>query len=112
MNKLIATFTFIAALAPAVAMATNHDKHAGHGALHADATQNSLADGLVKRVDKAGGKLTVSHGALPNGMPAMTMAFKVKEASWLDTVKEGQKIRFISENINGAMTIVRLEVPK
>jgi Cu/Ag efflux protein CusF len=63
-------------------------------------------------VDKAGGKLTVSHDALPNGMPAMTMAFKVKDASWLDKVKSGQKIRFASDNINGAMTIVRLELPK
>jgi len=45
-------------------------------------------------------------------MPAMTMAFKVKEAAWLDKVKDGQKIRFASDNINGAMTVVRLELPK
>lgn len=112
MNKLIAAFAFITALAPAAAMASNHDMHAGHGTMHADSTQTALIDGLVKKVDKAGGKLTVSHDALPNGMPAMTMAFKVKDASWLDKVKAGQKIRFASENINGAMTIVRLELPK
>lgn len=113
MKKLITSFAFIAALAPAFAMAADgHDMHAGHGAMHQDADQSALIDGLIKKVDKAGGKLTVSHDALPNGMPAMTMAFKVKDASWLDKVKGGQKIRFASDNINGAMTIVRLELPK
>ncbi|WP_374502579.1 copper-binding protein [Zoogloea sp.] len=112
MKKLIASFAFIAALAPAFAMAADHDMHAGHGAMHSEAAQAALVDGLVKKVDKAAGKITVSHDALPNGMPAMTMAFKVKDASWLDKVKDGQKIRFTSDNINGAMTIVRLELPK
>lgn len=112
MKKLIAALSVIAALAPAFAQAAEHDMHAGHGAMHANAAQSALVDGLVKKVDKAGGKLTISHEALPNGMPAMTMAFKVKEAAWLDKVKDGQKIRFASENIGGAMTVVRLEVQK
>lgn len=112
MNKLIASFAFVATLAPVLAMAADHGAPAGHGAMHSEAAQTALIDGLVKKVDKAGGKVTVSHEALPNGMPAMTMAFKVKDASWLDKVKDGQKIRFASENINGAMTIVRLELPK
>ena len=112
MKKLITSFAFIGTLVPAVAMAADHDMHAGHGAMHTNAAQSVLIDGLVKKVDKAGGKLTVSHDALPNGMPAMTMAFKVKDLSWLDKVKAGQQIRIASENNNGAMTIVRLEFPK
>lgn len=112
MKKLIASLSVIAALAPAIALAADHEMHAGHGAMHAQTAEAALIDGLVKKVDKAGGKLTISHDALPNGMPAMTMAFKVKDASWLDKVKDGQKIRFASDNINGAMTVVRLEVQK
>lgn len=113
MKKLIASLSVMAALVPALAMAAGgHDMHAGHGAMHADAAQAALADGLVKKVDKAGRKLTVSHGPLPNGMPAMTMAFKVKDAAWLDKVKDGQQIRFASDNIDGSMTIVRLELAK
>lgn len=112
MKKLIASISVIAALAPAFAQAADHDMHAGHGAMHSQAAETAPIDGLVKKVDKAGGKLTISHDALPNGMPAMTMAFKVKDASWLDKVKAGQKIRFASDNINGAMTVVRLEVQK
>lgn len=110
MKKLIASLSVIAALAPAFAKAADHDMHSGHGAMHSDAAKDVLINGVVKKVDKAGGKLTISHDALPNGMPAMTMAFKVKDAAWLDKVKEGQKIRFASENINGAMTVVRLEL--
>lgn len=112
MKKLIASLSVIAVLAPVFALAADHDMHAGHGAMHSQAAEAALVDGLVKKVDKAGGKLTISHDALPNGMPAMTMAFKVKDASWLDKVKDGQKIRFASDNINGAMTVVRLEVQK
>lgn len=113
MTKSIAALSVIAALAPTFAMAADgHGMHTGHGATHANAAQAALVDGLVRKVDKAGGKLTISHDALPNGMPAMTMAFKVKEAAWLDKVKDGQKIRFASDNINGTMTVVRLELPQ
>lgn len=113
MKKLIASLSVIAALAPTVAPAADgHDMHAGHGAMQADAAQAALTDGVLKKIDKAGSKLTVAHDALPNGMPAMTMAFKVKDVSWLDKVKEGQKIRFAADRVGGVMTIVRLELPK
>ncbi len=110
MKKLTATLAVLVALTPAFPLAAH--AHAGHGAKQAEAAKLPLADGVVKKVDKAGGKLTISHDALPNGMPAMTMAFKVKDAAWIEQVKEGQKIRFASENVDGAMTIVRLEVQK
>lgn len=113
MKMLLAFLSVIAAFAPTVAMAADgHDAHASHGAMHTDAAQSALVDGQVKKVDKGAGKLTISHGPLPNGMPAMTMVFKVKDASWLDKVKDGQKIRFASDNINGAMTVVRLELAR
>lgn len=48
-------------------------QHASHsGAEHAA----MLTEGVVKKVDKAQGKLTIKHGPLDNlGMPAMTMVF-------------------------------------
>jgi len=80
------------------------ETHAGHGA-----ASSQMTDGLVKKVDKSAGKLTLSHGPLPNGMPAMTMVFRVKDAAWLDQVKAGDKVRFMADQINGAMTVVHLE---
>jgi Cu(I)/Ag(I) efflux system periplasmic protein CusF len=92
------------------ALAADKMEHIEHGAMHATtAGDAALSDGLVKKVDKNGGKLTVAHGPLPGGMPGMTMAFRVKDAAWLDTLKEGQKIRFA---IDDKMTITRLETAK
>ena len=54
--------------------------------------------------------MTLSHGPLTNlGMPAMPMVFRVKNATWLDRIKEGDKIRFIAESLDGTYTVVRLE---
>lgn len=91
------------------------DMHGDHEMMHMDsssAAETSLTDGVVKKIDKSVGKVTVSHGPLPNGMPAMTMAFGVKEAAWLDQMKAGDKIRFMPETVNGAHTIVRFEQVK
>jgi Cu/Ag efflux protein CusF len=108
--KIIAAIAFIAAAGiamPGIA-ASDHDSHAGHGTMtQKPSAEAPLIDGLVKKVDKSAGKVTVSHGPLPNGMPAMTMVFKVKDMAWLDQMKDGGKIRFAADQINGAMTIVR-----
>lgn len=105
---LALTLAAIAAVLSAPGIAAG--EHEGHGAMHDAAPATAtMADGLIKKVDKPGGKLTISHGPLPNGMPAMTMAFRVKESSWLDQLKEGERIRFAIDTINGAMTIVRFE---
>lgn len=95
----------------APAVAAGPEAHAGHGAHEGMAmpAQASLTEGLVKKVDQAGGSLTLTHGPLPNGMPGMTMAFKVKDAAWLGKVKAGQTVRFA---IDEAMTITRLEIAK
>ncbi len=107
--NLIAVAIVTAGLTAPV-LAAGKMEHMDHGAMQATAaTDAALTDGLVKKVDKSGGKLTVTHGPLPSGMPGMTMAFRVKDAVWLDTVKEGQKIRFA---IDDKMTIVRLEAAK
>lgn len=106
---LIAIAAFAAGLT-APALASDKMEHMDHGAMHATAATDAvLTDGLVKKVDKSGGKLTVAHGPLPNGMPGMTMVFGVKDAAWLDKVKEEQKIRFAMDD---KMTIVRLEISK
>jgi len=62
----------------------------------------------VKKIDKPNARVVLAHGALPNGMPAMTMAFGVKKVAWLDQMMPGQKIRF-SIPADGAMTVERFE---
>jgi len=71
----------------------------------------SLSEGVVKKVDKGQGKLTLQHGPLENlGMPAMTMIFRVKGAAMLEQVKPGDRIKFLAEKVDGAITVTKLEV--
>lgn len=83
----------------------------GHQMAQAPAAADAqMVDGLVKKVDKSAGKLTLSHGPLPAlGMPAMTMVFRVKDVAWLDRMKAGDKIRFMADKVNGAYTVVHFE---
>ena len=70
----------------------------------------ALTDAVVKKVDPASGMVTLKHGALTNvGMPAMTMAFKAKDAAMVKQVHEGDNVKVRVENVNGTMTIVKLE---
>lgn len=75
--------------------------------------QTALSDGEIKKVDKAAGKLTIKHGELKNlDMPGMTMVFKAGDAAMLDSVKEGDKVRFAAEKVNGALTVTTIETAK
>ena len=75
----------------------------------AAAANNAMDEGQVKNVNKAKRTVTLQHGALSNGMPPMTMAYKVKDASWLDKLKTGQKIRFATDPADGGMTVTQIE---
>jgi Cu(I)/Ag(I) efflux system protein CusF len=111
--KFILATALVAIAAPALAADHNHGSHGKHDTMHNQAAAEApLIEGLVKKVDKGAGKVTVSHGPLPNGMPAMTMVFRVKEVAWFDQMKEGDKIRFKADQVNGAMTLVRFEPVK
>lgn len=70
----------------------------------------AMTDAIVKKVDRATGMVTLKHGALENvGMPAMTMAFKAKDSAMVKQVHEGDKVKVRVENVNGTMTIVKLD---
>ena len=73
----------------------------------------AMTAGLVKKVDKDAGKVTISHGPLDNlGMPKMTMVFRVKDPAMLDRLKEGDKILFVAEKVDGAFTVMSFEPVK
>ncbi|MDD5479736.1 copper-binding protein [Rhodoferax sp.] len=94
--------------------------HSTHGAATTSATAAAapkaqaidLGEGVVKKVNKARGTVTLAHGALPNGMPPMTMAYKVKDKAWLDQLQAGQNIRFATDPADGGMTLTRFELVK
>jgi Cu/Ag efflux protein CusF len=92
---------------------TDHSMHGSHTAMQmASITETQMDEGLVKKIDKTGSRVTVSHGEQKSGMPAMTMVYRVKDASWLDKMKPGQKIRFATDPADGGMTLLSFEAVK
>jgi Cu/Ag efflux protein CusF len=69
--------------------------------------------GEIRKVDKEAGKLTIRHEALENlGMPAMTMVFRVADPKFLDAVKEGDKVSFVADKVNGQFTVMNIKPAK
>ena len=107
---LACLFSLLPATAP---FAGSQDEHAGHRAQGTAVSESSMSEGVVRKVDKAAGKVTVAHGPLSNlKMPAMTMVFRVKDVAWLDRMQTDSTIRFQADSINGVLTIVRFEPAK
>jgi len=85
-----------------------------HAAHHAPASasapaQTPWADGEVRKIDSGAGKLTLRHGQIQNlDMPPMTMVFKVADAKLLQGLKEGDKVRFTADKLNGAFTVTAI----
>lgn len=69
-----------------------------------------MSEGVIRKVDKSAGKITIRHGELYNlGMPAMTMMFHVSDPAMLNQVKPGDSVRFVADRVHGALTITHLE---
>ena len=60
--------------------------------------QPVLTEALVRKVDRATGKITLKHGEIKNlDMPPMTMVFTAKDKALLEGVKAGDKVRFAAD---------------
>ncbi|MFL9981381.1 copper-binding protein [Paraburkholderia graminis] len=114
MKKLIVTSVALCAIGTFAAPAFAGDGMAGMNMSKPSASKASsntaLTEAEVRKVDPATGMVTLKHGALENvGMPPMTMAFKARDAAMVKQVHEGDKVKVRVENVNGTLTIVKLE---
>ncbi|MBR2118415.1 MAG: copper-binding protein [Afipia sp.] len=98
-NKIVAAaFSISLALASAVAIA-----------------QGAMANGEVKKIDEAAGKITLKHGPIKNldmQDESMTMVFRVQDPAMLKTVKVGDKVKFDADRVNGQITVTTLQKSK
>ncbi len=84
----------LAALALSTAAAAAAQDHAGHGRLAA-ASAAVTGAGVVKKIDAKAGTVTIDHGPIKAlNWGAMTMPFKVSDASLLNGLKVGAKVSF------------------
>lgn len=76
-------------------------------------TSAGLAQGEIRKIDKAAAKITIKHGDIPSiEMPPMTMVFGVKDAALLENTKAGDKIRFDAVLEGGKYIVTRLEADR
>ena len=98
-NKIVAAaFSISLVLASAVAIA-----------------QGAMANGEVKKIDEAAGKITLKHGPIKNldmQDESMTMVFRVQDPAMLKTVKVGDKVKFDADRVNGQITVTTLQKSK
>lgn len=60
------------------------------------AARADMADGEVRRIDKAKGTILIKHGEIKSiNMAPMTMGFKLQDPKMADGLAVGDKIRFV-----------------
>jgi Cu/Ag efflux protein CusF len=76
----------------------------------AGAFAQEFTNGTVKKLDTKTKKVTLIHEELKGlEMPAMTMVFEVKDAALLAKLKEGAKVQFVAERVNGKLTVTQVK---
>jgi Cu/Ag efflux protein CusF len=118
--QILRSAAVVAALSSALSALAQHN-HGAHGAAATPAAAaapvatptpqaTDLAEGVVRRVDAAGGKITLRHGEIKHlDMPPMTMVFQVRDRALLNAVSTGAKVRFRVEQIDGAYVVTAIE---
>ena len=105
----LSLLSFLCALGTLPALAQNQ----GANRTAAAAQAADMTEGEVRKIDKEGRKITLRHAEIKNlDMPAMTMAFQVKDPAMLDRVQTGDKVRFRVEKIGAAYTVTAIEALK
>ena len=106
-RRLFGAVALIAALAvPGVVPAQSGGQPMRHGDMKSAA---AMADGEIRKVDKDAGKVTIKHGTIPSmDMPPMTMVYRVKDPAMLDAVKQGDKVKFVAENVGGQFVVTEI----
>jgi Cu(I)/Ag(I) efflux system periplasmic protein CusF len=69
-----------------------------------------LTEGVVRKIDKDNGKLTLRHEEIKNlDMPPMSMVFTVKDPILLDPLKVGDKVRFNAAREGGKIVVTEIQ---
>ena len=112
LNRLLASILIAMPLAVALP-ALAQGNHMMHAQAKASAPAAAWTAGVVRTIHKQENQITISHEPLVNlGMGKMTMTFRLKTPALIEGIKEGSKIRFVAESVNGELTVVALEAVK
>ena len=95
MKALILTAALSGLLSTTVVAQTMNHEAMGKMSASSSAAAPAMTDGVVTKVDKAAGTITLRHAEVKAvRMPAMTMAYKAKDPALLDKVSAGDQVGF------------------
>ena len=111
MKSLIGIAALCAAAAFATAPARAQDASPPAASPSASSpAEPAWTNGEVRTIDRATGRLTLRHERIENlGMSGMTMVFRAADPSFLDSLKEGDRVRFVADRLDGVLTVMRIE---
>jgi Cu(I)/Ag(I) efflux system periplasmic protein CusF len=72
-----------------------------------------MAEAEIRKIDLENKKITLKHGEIKNlDMPGMTMVFTVKDATMLDKLATGDKVKFTADKVGSIYTVMSIEKAK
>jgi Cu(I)/Ag(I) efflux system protein CusF len=77
--------------------------------------QDAMVKGVVKKIDEAAGKITLTSGpikSLDMDEDNMTMVFRVQDPAMLKQVKTGDKVQFEANSVNGQIMVTKIQRAK
>jgi Cu/Ag efflux protein CusF len=79
-----------------------------------NAASAQSADGEVRKIDEAAGKITLKHGPIKSldMDEGMTMVFRVQDPAMLTQVKVGDKVKFDADRVDGKITVTKIQKAK
>jgi Cu(I)/Ag(I) efflux system periplasmic protein CusF len=71
--------------------------------------QAPTVGGEVVKIDEKAGRITLKHGEIKHlDMPAMTMSWRVRSPALLEGLKNGDRVRFVAEKVDGQFTVTQI----
>jgi|GEM_PF-351595 len=72
-----------------------------------DSAGRPWVEAEVRRVDTERQRVSLRHGAIPNlEMAPMTMVFQVRDPALLQRLRQGERIRFSADRVDGEYTLM------
>ena len=72
-----------------------------------DSAGRPWVEAEVRRIDIERQRVSLRHGAIPNlEMAPMTMVFQVRDPALLQRLRQGERIRFSADRVDGEYTLM------
>lgn len=116
MKKITILLIFLLA-AMACKTKVDHSEHEGgmsnpNGKMEMGETVTYRAVGVIEELDTEKSKIKIKHEDIQDLMPAMTMAFNVRDKNIFTKVKAGDNVVFWLESNDAGLTVTEIEKTK